>query len=290
MLAFLTAARIGDRLFLPELVKDGPIRLWTFATVAAVVSVLPPVGARAAPQMLGLVATDRPLPMTCADGVCSAEASTFCLQRNRSRPVPGTLYTAVDNTKIVLVVTRADGTVVRRPAKGLVRIVSARWQFAVHIQLSETAKARLGAVKVSVAIAPLASAAPVPVPGDRNPLTKAEIAETAGPLRKAAGTLVEAGGDRNVAAARIVNRMINALPAQGRATPKQAASLWARTVGPVPGTKPAGPGRVRAAEYYRWCLSIRRAGGGMLSCLQYAHDGWMGRFNLRYWKIVNAGS
>ncbi len=64
--------------------------------LAALALVVPVTGAAAAPQMLGLVATDAPTPLRCLNGACVAELSAFCLQRWRAIPAAGTAYAAVD--------------------------------------------------------------------------------------------------------------------------------------------------------------------------------------------------
>ena len=48
--------------------------------------------ARAAPQSLGLVATQQPVPLLCDTDRCVAQLSSFCLQRARKAPNHGTVY------------------------------------------------------------------------------------------------------------------------------------------------------------------------------------------------------
>jgi len=47
--------------------------------------------AQAAPQILGLIASADPVPMTCVDGTCTAELSSVCLQQHRPTPPTGGL-------------------------------------------------------------------------------------------------------------------------------------------------------------------------------------------------------
>lgn len=61
-----------------------------------------PAASQAAPQILGLIATATPLPLQCADGVCSVEVSGICLQENRPAPETGTAYKAVPGAAITL--------------------------------------------------------------------------------------------------------------------------------------------------------------------------------------------
>jgi hypothetical protein len=54
-----------------------------------------PAGALAAPpQILGLVATATPTPLSCENGKCWAEFSAFCLQKHRQAPDEKTAYLA----------------------------------------------------------------------------------------------------------------------------------------------------------------------------------------------------
>jgi hypothetical protein len=49
--------------------------------------------AEAAPQILGLVASDGlPTPMRCRDGACTALLASFCLQQARDAPADGQDY------------------------------------------------------------------------------------------------------------------------------------------------------------------------------------------------------
>ena len=58
--------------------------------------------ASAAPQILGLVATTAPTPLTCSDGMCSAQFSAFCLQQHRISPTAGTAYRPAKGTALTL--------------------------------------------------------------------------------------------------------------------------------------------------------------------------------------------
>ena len=52
--------------------------------LAAAVALAAPFGAvQAAPQALGLVAMDQPVPLRCEGGQCRAEFTSFCLQKAR---------------------------------------------------------------------------------------------------------------------------------------------------------------------------------------------------------------
>jgi hypothetical protein len=71
-------------------------------------------GAFAAPQILAVLATGEPVPLTCVKGVCEAEFSAMCLQWARAMPEPGTAYAPVDPGKISS--SSSAGPTARRPA------------------------------------------------------------------------------------------------------------------------------------------------------------------------------
>ena len=61
------------------------------ATVA--ISILPITSpATAAPQILAALPVESGIELTCSDGICAAQLSTYCLQRERPAPSMGTAY------------------------------------------------------------------------------------------------------------------------------------------------------------------------------------------------------
>ena len=69
------------------------MRFKTFTFLAAFPLIaIAPLPAQAAPQILGLMASAEPVPMTCVDGTCTAELSSVCLQQQRPTPLTGTVY------------------------------------------------------------------------------------------------------------------------------------------------------------------------------------------------------
>ena len=110
--------------------------------------------AMAAPQMLGLVATNAAAPLYCEGGVCTAEISTFCLQEHRGEPARGTAYNLVDPAKIILVARAADGRNIRRTVGHMARLTVARGQYALRISLPQDML--MGSRDASIVVAPLA--------------------------------------------------------------------------------------------------------------------------------------
>ena len=75
-----------------------------FALSALAAIGMPVAGADAASQVLGLVASNgAPTPLTCIDGQCSAQFSTFCLQQNRPAPSRGDDYAVAAGGSLTLV-------------------------------------------------------------------------------------------------------------------------------------------------------------------------------------------
>ena len=105
----------------------------------------------AAPQILALVASKGDAtPMTCVDGKCRAELTSFCLQQSRPTPAAGTVYRAIRPSDLTLIVKRADGTTRHVPAGDLLMLTAAHSNTRVYASLDTTQVARLGAVKLSV--------------------------------------------------------------------------------------------------------------------------------------------
>ncbi len=201
-----------------------------FACVLSAVAAYPFAG-DAAPQILGLVATTTPLPMRCVDGVCSVEISGVCLQQHRRAPEAGTAYRATDGSAFTLVVRNRDGVAPAMSVTQLVEIRSLRLFNSVSVSLPERVVQQLSddVVQVSLSIGPLTSVLPVSVAGDENPLTDKEIRDYTGPLRAMAEDAI--GRDSaNLTATRILNRMVNRLPADTPAGAERIAALRGRTM------------------------------------------------------------
>jgi hypothetical protein len=141
-------------------------------------------GARAAPpQILGLVATATPTPLTCENGKCWAEFSAFCLQQHRKSPDEKTVYVPAADTKLTLQVTAADGSVRTVDAASLVTIESERVFLSVRIGLPESVIREMNGAHAAISVGKLASLVPAVTGGAGNPMTAAEIAHFTGPMR-----------------------------------------------------------------------------------------------------------
>ena len=252
-------------------------------------------GARAAPQVLALVASAEPVPMVCRNGACSVEMSAFCLQPEWRAPVEGTVYYLRGGEGIRVLATTRDGETLTFTAAELgLEVESARTHTAVRLSVPvekmQAHNLRSAAIEVGRGV----SLVPEAVPGDPRPHSEQDIAIAIGPLRALGTLLVDEGGDP-VAAARIANRLISALPARGRTDDKARATLWRRVMGDEAAA--VGSGAVSAAAMslargaYQDCHG--RTMGGMMSlreCLGAAHDRFIGGLNDSYWDAAKTGS
>jgi len=254
---------------------------------AAFLVLLPLSGAAAAPQILGLVASnDAPISLNCAEGECSAYLSAFCLQETRTAPARGTAYRPAPQSEIALLIETADGRTVRL-ATDLLRFSTLIGFTSVRASLPASVVAdiqrRYGTARVLLKIGRGASLLPVENAGDRNPQTAEEIALATGPMRSAAERLFETSGPSSDAA-RITSRLINELP---EATPAQIAAadrFWSENATALAAAN--AEGRAEADRIYRGCrVSIESLSlASLKNCLELRHADLMATTNHRFWQ------
>jgi len=243
--------------------------------------------AQAAPQILGLIASADPVPMTCVDGTCTAELSSVCLQQHRPTPPTGTVYRPARSTHITLTVTGPNGVNRRLRVEATLSYASLRQFSAVKVSLPEATVRRLGSGAARLSVSPMASLIPVAIEGDPKPLSAGEIARYTGPLRALAERAFERDSDR-VNATRILNQMVNRLPENSSAGIEEVVSLWKQTV-----SKDASAETQtflkRAVES---CRETLRTGvqSTLQSCLSYQHDYLSGENTNNAWRAMNPGS
>jgi hypothetical protein len=250
-----------------------------------------PLAGHAAPQILGLVATATPLPLTCADGVCSAEVSGVCLQEQRPSPEPGTAYRLAAGSAVAMVVHRPDGTartvdIGRHAAFNSLRVFS-----SVKVALPERLVRELAGdgARVSLSVGPMTSLLPVALPGDPSPLTEKEIRAHTGPLRAIAEDAI--GRDRDtLAAMRALNHMVNVLPADLAAGSAPIASLRERFLG---GGAAVSPGTAkfldRAFDTCRERIRVQQH-PHLRGCLANQHDILNSDTTQAVWRHLRPGS
>ncbi len=183
--------------------------------------------ARAAPQVLALITTDQPVALNCDSAECRAELPTLCLQPERRAPQAGRGYRLADGHSVVLSGHGADGAIVSIPVNGEVRFTALRTHVTVEARISREVLARYGLVRPAIAVVEAVAVVPHAMASDEQPLTAREITEATGVRRALAVALVDSDAER-MPAVRLTNRLINALPAEGRADPSLGRRLWAR--------------------------------------------------------------
>ena len=243
--------------------------------------------AQAAPQILGLIAFAKPVPMRCVDGTCTAELSSVCLQQHRPTPFAGTVYRPASSTEITLTVTGANGASRQMRVETALSYESLRQFSAVKVSLPESVVRRLGNGQAKISVGKMSSLIPVAIEGDPKPLSAAEIARYTGPLRALAERAFERDSGR-VNATRILNQMVNRLPAESRVGIEEMDPLLTQTV-----SRDAGPEtRKFVKRAVDSCRETLRTGvqGTLRSCLSYQHDYLSGENTNNAWQAMNPGS
>ena len=256
----------------------------TFPLTAIALSLAP---AQAAPQILGLIASNEPVPMTCADGTCTAELSSVCLQQHRPTPSTGTVYRPAKGTHITLTITGPNGVNRQVPVAAALTFKSLRQFSAVKVSLPEAMVRRLGDGAAWLSVGPKASVVPVAKEGDPEPQSAGEIARYTGPLRTLAERAFERDGAR-VNATRILNQMVNRLPEKSTAGIEKVGSLWRQTV-----RKDVTDETQKFLKHaVEDCRETLRTGvmSDLRSCLSYHHDYLSGENTTNAWAAMNPGS
>lgn len=265
----------------------------TMIAVLATASGLAASPSRAAePQILGLVASNGSMPMTCNERDCIVDLSAFCMQERAPVPPPRTPYEIADAQfdTITIVARSTGGQTVRLPAGRIADFHSARGNRAVRMSVPRQAMASLGLQDIAVEVAPMASLVPRSLAGSDDPTVQSEIALVTGSLRLVADRLVDNGGPGTVAA-RITNRLINAIPEADGGDVDDRESLWSKIVDRSGLVWEDGEGLNMAKDAYRRCSGL--PGGGFISfrqCLAARHDIFLSPQNRAYWDAVGSGS
>ena len=254
-----------------------------FWVIAALAIAAPLAAASAAPQPLGLVATNGPVPLKCFAGECAAEFTSFCLQRARSIPWPGTAFRAVGDD-FTLIAIAADGKTRRLPAAEHLTIINQRSFTSVRLAMPKRALEALGAVRAAVEVGTGVTLLPVAVAGDPDPLSDLEIAAATGPLRATGDRVVDNGGAQ-AEATRLTTDYINALAGHDRVGAEEGERIWRETVA---SSGLEGEGVARANEAYDRCRQdvIDGFDYSLRKCFEKRHDELLLELNRRYWQAT----
>jgi len=265
------------------------MRASLFGGLAAAAFLIGVGPAAAAPQILGIVASNGALPLACGSHGCRADLSTFCLQQPRANPDLGQRYELSDVNSVALVGTTSDGRTVRLPAAPCVSFSSDRGFTSVEVVLPPAQLAALGLTAAAIEVERQASLVPEAAANDPSPQSQDEIALALGTYRLKGSKFFNDRGEA-ADAIRLTNRMINALPPHERqptdtdghlmdlALQSDAAAL----------SDPAGIKLARA--YHESCkvkVDVTHHVDSMLSCLQGTHDRLVANTNVDFWRSLN---
>lgn len=247
--------------------------------------------AMAAPQILGLIASAEPVPLTCVDGSCTAEISSLCLQQYRDVPTPGTAYRPAEGAGITLIVTGTDGIKRFLPVAAKIEISSLRQFLAVKVSLPEETVRRVGEGPAALSIAPLSSIIPSVAIDDPHPISRQEIAAYTGPLRATAEEAYNEDSAR-LDATRTLNQMINRLSENRPVGVEEIEPLWKRTVGGdgvLQSSKSTGIIK-SALDGCRSSILERGVDLDLRSCLTNQHDILSTGTQENVWRALKPGS
>jgi hypothetical protein len=252
------------------------------SVVAGVAAILLGIGfsgtALAAPQVLGLTASNGPIPFSCNDDDCTALAGTFCLQRERSLPVWGAPYVASHPHRLTLAFLTRDGRIARSAGGPWVRFTAYNGYTMVHMTVPRSLLAVHDATAVALEIGPGISLVPTPQPGDTDPQSIDEIAFATGPMRIAAARYLD-GPSAGIDAARLLTALVGALP-ERRTIHDDYGDVWRNTI-TAGMTEVSGPAALSSArDAYDRC----RGQPEIRHCLMSRHRELMQRDNTRYWE------
>lgn len=245
--------------------------------------------ARAAPQVLAVLAPPEGVALACDRAGCRAELTTYCLQRHRDAPKDGQAYRAADPGDFALVVTDASGAERRIPAAGHLDFAADRGFMSVTATLRPESAAALGLVTGRLVAHERAALVPVADPRDGNPLTGEEIAAATGTLRTMGQGMVD--GSASVSAALVLAEAKRRLQPGDDGNPDAYARLWQEAESALAGSLAHPGGIVRARVGFEQCSDalVSSGHGGMRRCLEWQHDHLIREVNKPFWD-AQAGS
>ena len=256
-----------------------------FSVVQVAFSLIGLSRASAEPQILGLIASLEPISLQCERGLCDAEFTSYCIEKQRKPPEMGTVYTIHDPVTLIVEGVRADGAKVRYDAPRVIDITSARGRSAIRMSVPASFLKENGLVSIQVTVGERATLIPEADPNARWPHTEFDVAMATGSLRDVAAAIIDHGGER-VDAALQTSKLINALPRAGRASETQRDAVW-QTVG----LSPSAPGHALVETGFGLCYDVTRSGiMSLRNCLGALHDRLISKLNVEYWKSVETGS
>lgn len=239
---------------------------------------------KAAPQILAALPMESGIELACADGVCAAQLTTYCLQRERPAPTMGKAYVPATKEHFTLVLTSADGGEVRLPASEHMSFIENRGFMSVAASIEMGRMKTLGAQSARIVVWEGASLIPVPEENDPNPLTSEEIEFVTDSLRIVGQDYVD--NRPEAGSAQLLARLNAALPAEGLVSAKTFGGMWQDSIGDELSFPASGPALNGAEKAYEECAG--RAStymvGGLRRCLEFQHDNMIRNLNVDYWQ------
>lgn len=267
------------------------VRFLAILIAAPVLSLVFGLGqVQSAPQIVAAVPNGGAAELVCNAGTCSAEISSICLQRGRTSPLALTAYVIHGPDRDAFKVTG------HRPGGGTVSLgtdilhfTSLREHWAFRVSAPARVLQSLGLERLMVTIKRLAMLTPLPEDGDVEPQTSADEAQAERELKVTGGYWLDMNPE-NLGMARLTNRIINRLPAEGSVSKETGDALWQREI-----TTEKGLSRDALAfnrSYFDYCRKNALIPGGfaMKRCLGTAHDWFMKDLNVNYWKSLKPTS
>jgi hypothetical protein len=261
--------------------------------VAAAVAATLPFGiggAAAAPQILGIVASNGALPLTCGADGCRADLSTFCLQQPRANPQMGQRYELADADKVTIVGTTASGQTVRLPAAPFMTFASVRGFTSVEVTMPASTMAGLGLTAAAIEVAREASLVPAAAGNDPDPQAADEVALALGAYRRQGARYFDDSGEA-ADAIRLTNRMINGLPKHTRQATDSDGHLIDTALQSDAATLADPAGITLARSYHDTCIvkvDVTHHVDSMRSCLQGTHDRLVTNTNVDFWRSLSS--
>lgn len=240
--------------------------------------------ARAAPQILAALPMESGIELTCSDGVCAAQLTTYCLQRERPAPTMGAAYVPATKEHFTLVLTNADGNEVRLPASEHMRFVENRGFMSVAASIELGRMNALGAQSAKIVVWEGASLIPVPEENDPNPLTEDEIEFVTNSLRDVGKDYVD--NKPEAGTAQLLAQLNAALPSDGVVAANTFDGMWQNSIGdeiPLPASGAILKGAQEAFEECSGRANTYMV-GGLRRCLEFQHDNMIRNLNVDYWQ------
>ncbi len=242
--------------------------------------------AAAAPQILGLMATNIPQPLYCEGGTCQAILTSYCLQPDRLNPHAGHPYQPAGHRGLEIVATSADGSVMRLPV-GQDFVFEANEPVAsVAVMVDRSFLDERGIRALAIEITEGATLLPVAKQGDPNPLKPEEIAKVVGPDRKLAMSFFEDGPIWSQA--RLLSALMSPLPDQRIASANFRQGLWRSAISPALEHSVSPQEVKRAREVLGICnQSVERGVTfNLRTCLGDSHRSLIWKRNEKLWKAL----